>query len=81
MKMVLSFLCVVFFAVLPNVSGAQEGKYQEVTQYNFTDEVLVGDIEIPAGENVLVRPGGHNKSLIRVRTHFIVELLKSLETI
>ena len=56
---------------------AQE--YAEKTEYSFDDDVVTGDLVRPDGEMTVVRKRGKERSLIRVRQHFIPEMLKSVE--
>ncbi|MDD5305763.1 MAG: hypothetical protein PHU25_00440 [Deltaproteobacteria bacterium] len=62
------------------VSFAQgDVKYAEKTEYTFDDDVVTGDLVRPDGELMVVRQKGKERSLIRVRQHFIPEMLKSVE--
>lgn len=49
------------------------------TEYNFDDDVVEGDLVRPDGEMAMARRRGRQSSLIRVREHFIPEMLKSVE--
>jgi hypothetical protein len=49
------------------------------TEYNFDDELVDGDLVRPDGEMLNVRRRGRRGSLIRIREHFIPEMLKSIE--
>jgi hypothetical protein len=51
------------------------------TSYDFEDDLLQGDLVRPDGENLLVRRRGARESLIKIREHFIPELLKSVENL
>lgn len=53
----------------------------EATSYDFEDDLVQGDLVRPDGENLLVRRRGARESLIRVREHFVNELLKSVENL
>jgi hypothetical protein len=53
----------------------------EATTYDFEDDLVQGDLVRPDGENLMVRRKGARESLIRVREHFISELLKSVENL
>lgn len=66
----------VFLVMTTNVA-AQE--YSEKTEYSFDDDVVTGDLVRPDGETMVVRKRGKERSLIRVRQHFIPEMLKSVE--
>ena len=71
----IGFLMVALFSV--SVVNAQE--YAEKTEYSFDDDVVTGDLVRPDGETTVVRKRGKERSLIRVRQHFIPEMLKSVE--
>lgn len=51
------------------------------TTYDFEDDLVTGDLVRPDGEMLNVRRRGRRASLIRVREHFLPELLKSVETL
>lgn len=55
--------------------------YAEQTEYTFDDDVVEGDLVRPDGELTVVRKKGKQRSLIKVRQHFIPEMLKSVEDI
>ena len=67
------------FVFLTGVASAQE--YAEKTEYSFDDDVVTGDLVRPDGEMTVVRKRGKERSLIRVRQHFIPEMLKSVENL
>ena len=50
-----------------------------VTSYEFQDEAVHGDTYSPGMEVLHARTRDERNSLIRVRTQFIAELLKSVE--
>lgn len=52
-----------------------------VTEYKFEDEQLLGDIVGPASTGVVVRKSSRSKSLIKVRLHFVPEMIKSVQDI
>lgn len=58
---------------------AQDGEEPAPTEYNFDDELVDGDLVRPDGEMLNVRRRGRRGSLIRIREHFIPEMLKSIE--
>lgn len=64
--------------VMSDVASAQ-AEYAEKTEYTFDDDVVTGDLVRPDGEMTVVRKKGKERSLIRVRQHFIPEMLKSVE--
>jgi hypothetical protein len=57
---------------------AQDG---EATTYDFEDDLVTGDLVRPDGELLNVRRRGRRGSLIRVREHFVPEMLKSVENL
>lgn len=52
---------------------------ENTTTYNFDDDLVTGDLVRPDGENLIVRKAGKRASLIRIREHFVPEMLKSVE--
>lgn len=62
----------------PPAGGGGAG---DATTYDFEDDLVQGDLVRPDGENLMVRRKGARESLIRVREHFISELLKSVENL
>lgn len=61
--------------------GGGGGGGADATTYDFEDDLVQGDLVRPDGENLMVRRRGARESLIRVREHFISELLKSVENL
>ena len=57
---------------------AQDGG-GDTTTYDFEDDLVTGDLVRPDGEMLNVRRRGSRASLIRIREHFIPEMLKSVE--
>jgi hypothetical protein len=53
----------------------------ETTTYAFEDELVQGGTVGPDGEVLHVRKRSERGSLIRVRTQYVAELLKSAETL
>ena len=51
----------------------------EATTYDFEDDLVSGDLVRPFGELLNVRRRGRRSSLIRIREHFVPEMLKSVE--
>ena len=51
------------------------------TTYDFEDDLVQGDLVRPDGENLMVRRRGARESLIKIREHFVPELLKSVENL
>jgi len=50
-------------------------------EFNFTDELVQGQLVRPDGETSRVRRRGPGISLIRIREHFVPEMLKSVENL
>jgi hypothetical protein len=71
--------------VIPLTASAQEGGGgggdAASTTYDFEDDLVTGDLVRPDGELLNVRRRGRRASLIRVREHFIPEMLKSVENL
>ncbi|HJL19196.1 MAG TPA: hypothetical protein RMH99_26260 [Sandaracinaceae bacterium LLY-WYZ-13_1] len=64
----------------PTAAFAQDAGSAETT-YDFEDDLVTGDLVRPDGEMLNVRRRGRRASLIRVREHFIPEMLKSVENL
>lgn len=73
-------LIVVMVGVLSSfavpAAAQEEG---DTTTYDFEDDIVSGDLVRPDGEMLNVRRRGRRSSLIRIREHFIPEMLKSVE--
>ncbi len=65
-------------ALVTTPAVAQDGPAAE-TRYDFDDELVSGDLVRPDGEQLVVRRRGRRTSLIRIREHFVPEMLKSVE--
>lgn len=50
-------------------------------EFNFTDELVQGQLVRPDGESTRVRRRAAGISLIRIREHFVPEMLKSVENL
>jgi len=61
-----------------NVTGSGATRTQE---FNFTDELVSGQLVRPDGDATRLRRRGAGISLIRIREHFIPEMLKSVENL
>jgi hypothetical protein len=79
MKKIIVVAVGVCLLLMTGVAAAQGVKYAERTEYSFDDDVVTGDLVRPDGEMMVVRKQGKERSLIRVRQHFIPEMLKSVE--
>lgn len=66
-------------ALAQNAGGAaQPARTQE---FSFTDELVSGQLVRPDGESTRLRRRGPGISLIRIREHFVPEMLKSVENL
>ena len=66
----------------PAAAGGGGGvTYNKSTKYDFDDDVVEGDLVRPDGEFVDSRRGAKHSTLIKIRQHFIPEMLKSAEDI
>jgi hypothetical protein len=72
-------------AGITSSAAAQEagggGGGGNATTYDFEDDLVQGDLVRPDGENLMVRRRGARESLIKIREHFVPELLKSVENL
>lgn len=81
-KVSLLLLCVLTLTGLVATASAQEeGGGAAATTYDFEDDLVQGDLVRPDGENLMVRRRGARESLIKIREHFVPELLKSVENL
>jgi len=62
-------------------AGADGVQYKKKTVYDFDDDVVEGDLARPDQEFVGVRRQAKHSSLIKIREHFIPEMLKSAEDV
>jgi hypothetical protein len=65
-------------AATATATGSGATRTQE---FNFTDELVQGQLVRPDGESSRVRRRGPGISLIRIREHFVPEMLKSVENL
>jgi hypothetical protein len=81
----MKWIAAALFAVAVAAAGwparAQERPGTDVTEYRFDDEAVLGGLIGPGGEGIVVRRPGRHKSLIKIRGHFVPEVLKSVEHI
>lgn len=54
---------------------------RDVTEYRFDDDIVEGDLLRPDGATIPVRKVDDSPSLVKVRGHFVPEMLKSVENI
>ena len=89
MKKIFLFAVVLisFLFVFPAKSSAQDAgggaatAATNVTEYDFEDDLVTGDLVRPDGDLVGARRKAKVSSLIRVRKNFIPEILKSVENL
>ena len=78
MRKLFALLVVMVWVFSAAVALAQD---DNATTYDFEDDLVQGDLVRPDGENLMVRRRGARESLIKIREHFIPELLKSVENL
>ena len=86
-KLALAFIGFAFIILAAAEVNAQEiapgggGGVGQITEYDFEDDLVTGDLVRPDGELVGARRKSKVSSLIKVRKHFIPEILKSVENL
>ncbi len=78
---VLSVLLLAGFVASVSAQEGEGGGGGNATTYDFEDDLVQGDLVRPDGENLMVRRRGARESLIKIREHFVPELLKSVENL
>ena len=78
-KLFAAVLFGILFVAVPVM--AQDAGGGDTTTYDFEDDLVTGDLVRPDGEMLNVRRRGSRSSLIRIREHFIPEMLKSVENL
>jgi hypothetical protein len=81
MKWIVVALFSAVAAAVGSSAAAQDRYEEDVTEYRFDDEAVLADLVGPGGAGIIVRQPGKQKSLIRIRKHFVPEVLKSVEHI
>ena len=76
-----SFMISAVFATAATPALAQDVSYKKETKYDFDDDMVEGDLVKPDGEMIGSAGKAKHSSLIKVRQHFIPEMLKSAEDI
>jgi hypothetical protein len=61
--------------------GAPDVIYKKKTVYDFEDDMVEGELQRPDGELVETQRKAKHSSLIKIRTDFIPEMLKSADDI
>jgi len=81
----LAFAAVSLLGSAASAQNAQGGATQSgsprTQEFNFTDELVQGQLVRPDGETTRVRRRSAGISLIRIREHFVPEMLKSVENL
>ena len=81
-KLFASILASASFVLIAPAALAQVERSEwdkEGGSHVFKDDLLNSGVAIPGGENIRVRPPAMRSWLIRPRTSFVPELLKSVE--
>ena len=78
MKM-LSAVLALALGVASSTAFAQPGRDEAVTRYTFDDDIVPGDLPVSDGQVLIVRDRAQRSSLIRIREHFVAEMLKTVE--
>lgn len=60
-------------------AGAKVVKKSKPTYFNFEDDTITGTLKRPESEYLTTSKTGKQKSLIKIRLHFVKEILKSAE--
>jgi hypothetical protein len=80
MKRCIAFMCATLTALIIGSAALADEAALDATEYIFKDENVMGELVGNEGVSVMVRPKGPDRSLIKVRSHFVKEMLKSVET-
>ena len=80
MKRALVFSCILSVVMLLGHGVFADETDVDTTEYTFSDENVLGELVGVEGVSITSRPRGKEKSLIHVKTHFVYEMLKSVET-
>ena len=82
MKHMLMIVCAGALLLGSAAAVAEENEqFQDVTEFNFHDEIVEGDTIGPNGSLLQGSPQRALRSLIKVRCHFVSQLLLSVEDI
>ncbi|ACY18107.1 hypothetical protein [Haliangium ochraceum] len=78
--LLVSFALSLVVGLSASTAFAQEaGADQKVKSYDFSGDTIDGDLLSPDGDVVEARVFANHSSLIRIRTDFLKEILKSAE--
>jgi hypothetical protein len=81
-KIVLVLSLLVAFASIASADdkkGGDKGGGGKVKVYDFSGDTIEGDLVKPEGSTVDARDFAKHSSLIKIRTNFIPEIIKSAE--
>ena len=84
MRTVLKILLPMTFVLgLAAVAAAQdsEREIRPDTEFTFDDDEVIGETDNPMGSLLQWRPRPQRVTLVRPRTHFVPEMLRSIERI
>ena len=74
-------LALAFSTLTPTLALAQDHGDTVRTEVFDDADLVSGTIEAPVGERLITRRHGPRHSLINPRTHYIPEMLRSVETL
>lgn len=69
------------FAEPPPPRAATNADIQNVVEYAFGDDQVLGDMVAPLGEVLTVRGKGQRQSLVRARGSFVDKLVRAVEAL
>ena len=72
-------LCLFPLAAVAEEASSRCDNQQDCTEYFMDADDIYGDMERPDADLMTVRRELHRPPLVRVRTHFVNEMLKSVE--
>ncbi len=81
MLRVLLVIGVVLCLTAGELAIAEESEAHDTTEYKFTDEIITGETDRPLGVGITGGRRPKEISLIRLRGHFVTQLIKSVEDI
>ena len=80
-RSIVAIAAVLVFSSSSIALAQQAAGYKSTTKYDFDDDVVEGDLVRPDGEMINTRKKAKHSSLIKIREHFINEMIKSAEDI
>ena len=72
---------IVVAALLATPALAAADEEERIDRYDFTDDIVQGDLIRPDGVRLVARNRRDRESLIHVRDNFVAELYKSVQNI